>query len=64
MISIFQWIVDGRKNFTGPRGDMTIDGLNTLVSEQESGPISKEKETSPPRFSNTPYPQALDGPRC
>lgn len=24
IISVFQWIVDGRKNFTGPRTDMDI----------------------------------------
>lgn len=27
IISVFQWFVDGRKNFTGPRIDLGVDGL-------------------------------------
>ncbi|KAL4919628.1 amino acid/polyamine transporter I [Aspergillus aurantiobrunneus] len=51
MISVFQWIVDGRKNFTGPRVNVTIDGLNALPSERVADAVSKEI-TSPPRVSN------------
>ncbi|KAJ5600478.1 hypothetical protein N7450_001545 [Penicillium hetheringtonii] len=29
IISAFQWVVDGRKNFTGPRIDLAIDALDT-----------------------------------
>ncbi|CAG8301698.1 unnamed protein product [Penicillium salamii] len=35
IISVFQWIVDGRKNFTGPRIDMTIDALDIMPTRQE-----------------------------
>ncbi|KAJ6023597.1 hypothetical protein N7460_013992 [Penicillium canescens] len=35
IVSVFQWIVDGRKNFTGPRFDMTIDALDAMPTEQE-----------------------------
>ncbi|KAJ5757318.1 uncharacterized protein N7511_006012 [Penicillium nucicola] len=41
IISVFQWIVDGRKNFTGPRFDMTIDALDAMPTEQE--PSRQEK---------------------
>ncbi|OQD86317.1 hypothetical protein PENANT_c008G01320 [Penicillium antarcticum] len=41
IISVFQWIVDGRKNFTGPRFDMTIDALDAMPTEQE--PSIQEK---------------------
>ncbi|KAJ5980553.1 hypothetical protein N7481_007851 [Penicillium waksmanii] len=30
IISAFQWIVDGRKNFTGPRIDFATDALDTM----------------------------------
>ncbi|KAI9374179.1 amino acid/polyamine transporter I [Aspergillus egyptiacus] len=43
MISIFQWIVDGRKNFTGPRVNVTVDELNILPSAPGGDAISKEK---------------------
>ncbi|KAJ5908278.1 hypothetical protein N7495_000960 [Penicillium taxi] len=35
IISVFQWIVDGRKNFTGPRSDMTIDALDNPSAQDE-----------------------------
>ena len=28
IISVFQWFVDGRKNFTGPRIDLGVDGVD------------------------------------
>ncbi|KAJ5612272.1 hypothetical protein N7510_005466 [Penicillium lagena] len=37
MISVFQWVVDGRKNFTGPRVDLAIEGLDTLPAESKVG---------------------------
>ncbi|KAJ5248811.1 hypothetical protein N7468_000262 [Penicillium chermesinum] len=30
IISVFQWIVDGRKNFTGPRIDLGVDGAEVI----------------------------------
>jgi hypothetical protein len=41
IVSVFQWIVDGRRNFTGPRFDMTIDALDAIPTEQE--PSIQEK---------------------
>lgn len=36
IISVFQWFIDGRKNFTGPRVDITLDALDALpVHEAE-----------------------------
>lgn len=35
IVSVFQWIVDGRKNYTGPRIDMTIDALETMPAVPE-----------------------------
>ncbi|KAJ5778816.1 Amino acid/polyamine transporter I [Penicillium paradoxum] len=43
MISVFQWIVDGRKNFTGPRVDITLDALDAPMRE-EIDPSKHEKE--------------------
>ncbi|KAH7066596.1 amino acid permease-domain-containing protein [Paraphoma chrysanthemicola] len=37
-ISTFQWLVDGRKNFTGPRTDMGLEVLEAMKS-QEQNPI-------------------------
>ncbi|KAJ5166280.1 uncharacterized protein N7482_005061 [Penicillium canariense] len=42
IISIFQWFVDGRKNFTGPRVDITIDALDTMPTHEEE-PTTHEK---------------------
>jgi hypothetical protein len=36
-VSTFQWFVDGRKNFTGPRTDMGLEVLEAMKS-QEQGP--------------------------
>lgn len=35
LISGFQWIVDGRKNFTGPRIDLGVDGGDHLPAERD-----------------------------
>ncbi|KAJ5855027.1 hypothetical protein N7534_007570 [Penicillium rubens] len=35
IISVFQWFVDGRKNFTGPRVDITLDALDTMPTREE-----------------------------
>ncbi|CAG8187996.1 unnamed protein product [Penicillium olsonii] len=43
IISVFQWVVDGRKNFTGPRIDMTIDALHAMHTNQESEFNTHEK---------------------
>lgn len=37
MISVFQWIVDGRKNFTGPRLELATEALDTLPAESKVG---------------------------
>lgn len=38
VISVFQWIVDGRKNFASPCVDLTIDALDTM----STGPTRNE----------------------
>lgn len=35
-ISTFQWIVDGRKNFTGPRTDMGLEVLEAMKSQEQT----------------------------
>jgi choline transport protein len=37
-ISTFQWIIDGRKNFTGPRSDMGLEVLEAMRTQESSGP--------------------------
>ena len=34
-ISTFQWFIDGRKNFTGPRTDMGLEVLEALKSQEQ-----------------------------
>ncbi|KAJ5141720.1 hypothetical protein N7526_002715 [Penicillium atrosanguineum] len=34
IISAFQWFVDGRKNYTGPRIDLAVDGLETTPTHE------------------------------
>ncbi|KAL9480983.1 hypothetical protein ACSS6W_005769 [Trichoderma asperelloides] len=46
-ISLFQWIIDGRKNFTGPRvnlvsGQVMGENITEIESVQEVAPTSKE----------------------
>lgn len=46
-ISLFQWIIDGRKNFTGPRvnlvsGQVIGENVTEVESVQEVAPLSKE----------------------
>ncbi|EUC39185.1 hypothetical protein COCCADRAFT_31906 [Bipolaris zeicola 26-R-13] len=36
-ISTFQWFVDGRKNFKGPRTDMGLEVLEAIGSHQQDG---------------------------
>ena len=43
IISVFQWFVDGRKNFTGPRVDITLDALDTVPTREETEPNTQEK---------------------
>ena len=33
-ISTFQWFIDGRKNFTGPKADMGIEVLEALKTQE------------------------------
>jgi hypothetical protein len=33
-ISTFQWFVDGRKNFTGPRADVGLEVLEAMKSHE------------------------------
>jgi choline transport protein len=35
-ISMFQWFIDGRKNFTGPRTEMGIEVLEAMKSNDQS----------------------------
>jgi hypothetical protein len=42
IISVFQWFIDGRKNFTGPRVDVTLDALDTVPTHEEE-PAVHEK---------------------
>ncbi|KAJ5475742.1 Amino acid/polyamine transporter I [Penicillium sp. IBT 31633x] len=44
LISVFQWTIDGRKNFTGPRTDITINALNTVPTREEADPYVHGKE--------------------
>jgi choline transport protein len=37
-ISTFQWIIDGRKNFTGPRTDMGLEVLEAMKSHEQPNP--------------------------
>lgn len=46
IISVFQWFVDGSKNFTGPRTDITIDALDTVPAREEMESSMHEKELS------------------
>lgn len=41
IISVFQWIVDGRKNYTGPRLEMTIDALETTPTRESDNTREK-----------------------
>jgi hypothetical protein len=43
IISAIQWIVDGRKNFTGPRVDVTLEGAvdYPVQSEDHAGHSDK-----------------------
>lgn len=34
-ISTFQWFIDGRKNFTGPRTDMGLEVLEAMKSNEQ-----------------------------
>lgn len=38
LISTFQWFVDGRKNFTGPRTDMGLEVLEAMKSQGQDVP--------------------------
>ncbi|OJI96686.1 hypothetical protein ASPVEDRAFT_78444 [Aspergillus versicolor CBS 583.65] len=44
IISVFQWIVDGRKNYTGPRVEMTLDSLENIPTEPEQLNTSEHKK--------------------
>jgi choline transport protein len=37
-ISTFQWIIDGRKNFTGPRSDMGLEVLEAMRTRETGSP--------------------------
>jgi hypothetical protein len=34
LISTIQWFVDGRKNFTGPRADMSLEVLEAMKTNE------------------------------
>ncbi len=38
LVSTIQWFVDGRKNFTGPRADMSLEVLEAMKSNEASAP--------------------------
>jgi choline transport protein len=35
-ISTFQWFIDGRKNFTGPRAEMGLEVLEAMKSNEHN----------------------------
>jgi len=35
-ISTFQWFIDGRKNFTGPRADVDLEILEAMQTNEPS----------------------------
>lgn len=45
IISTFQWVVDGRKNFTGPR--MSVDVVPGVVSADEATSSTVEQAKDP-----------------
>ena len=42
IISVFQWFIDGRKNFTGPRVDITLDALDAVPAHEEEPTIHEK----------------------
>jgi hypothetical protein len=42
IISVFQWFIDGRKNFTGPRVNVTLDALDTMPTHDEEPTIHEK----------------------
>lgn len=42
LISTIQWIVDGRKNFTGPRTDMSLEVLEAMKTNEASVPADAD----------------------
>lgn len=38
LISTIQWFVDGRKNFTGPRADMSLEVLEAMKTNNSNTP--------------------------
>ena len=34
LVSTIQWFVDGRKNFTGPRADMSLEVLEAMKTNE------------------------------
>lgn len=41
IISVFQWIVDGRKNFTGPRVNLTGEAAEVYAAEHDASAEDK-----------------------
>ncbi|KAF1844099.1 amino acid transporter [Cucurbitaria berberidis CBS 394.84] len=52
-ISTIQWIVDGRKNFTGPRTDMGIEVLEAMKSQEQSGAEPRHPKVAGKEFGNS-----------
>ena len=52
VISTFQWFVDGRKNYSGPRMDVDVDVLAdvTVVSDDQK-PAEGEHREKEKRYS-------------
>lgn len=44
IISTFQWIIDGRKNYTGPRIDVEVVPAVAAVDDANAEPKGKEAE--------------------
>lgn len=51
LISVIQWVVDGRKNYKGPQIDVgamingEVEGLNVIPTNESSGTgVGKEKK--------------------
>ena len=45
-ISTFQWFIDGRKNFTGPRADMGLEVLEAMKSAEPNDVESRHPEVA------------------
>jgi hypothetical protein len=48
-ISTFQWFIDGRKNFTGPRADLGLEVLEAMKSHEPNDAIPQHPKVGDER---------------